>query len=176
MKRLPALLLAALLLCLPACTGCGYHALGQANRLPPDMHVLAVPVFVNQTQTYALEQVLTRSVVREFVSRTNYRVVVKSDNSADATLHGTILTAQSAPLTYDPQSGRISSAEVTVTMKVTLVDRSGRILFENPNYSFRQQYQVSQEVSSFFKEETPALLRMSQDFARTLVSDVLEGF
>jgi outer membrane lipopolysaccharide assembly protein LptE/RlpB len=174
--RPPAWWLVALLLCLPAFTGCGYHTLGQANRLPPDMQVLAVPVFVNQTQSYALEQVLTRSVVREFVSRTRYRVVVKSDNSADATLKGTILTAQSAPLTYDPQSGRISSAEVTVTMKVTLVDRSGRVLFENPNYSFRQQYQVSQEVSSFFKEETPALLRMSQDFARTLVGDVLEGF
>ena len=176
MKRLSALALAVLLLCMPAFTGCGYHVLGQANRLPPDMHVLAVPVFVNQTQTYALEQVLTRSVVREFVNRTRYRVVVKSDNSADATLKGTILTAQSAPLTYDPKSGRISSAEVTVTMKVTLVDHSGRILFENPNYSFRQQYQVSQEVSSFFKEETPALLRMSQDFARTLVGDILEGF
>lgn len=176
MKQLPAFSLAALLLCLPALTGCGYHTLGQANRMPPDTHVLAVPVFVNQTQTYALEQILTRNVVREFVSRTKYRVVVKADESADATLKGTILTAQSAPLTYDPQSGRISSAEVTVTMKVTLVDRSGRVLFENPNYSFRQQYQVSQEVGSFFKEETPALLRMSQDFARTLVSDVLEGF
>jgi hypothetical protein len=61
-------------------------------------------------------------------------------------------------------------------MKVSLVDRSGRVLFENPNYSFRQQYQVSREVTSFFEEGTPALLRLSHDFARTLVSDILEGF
>jgi outer membrane lipopolysaccharide assembly protein LptE/RlpB len=166
-----AFLLAAL-----ALTGCGYHTVGQANRMPPNMHVLAVPVFANQTQTYALEQLLTRQVVREFVSRTNYRVVVKQDDAADATLKATILTAQSSPLTYDPQSGRISSSQVTVTMKVTLSDRSGRVLFENPNYTFRQQYQISQQVDSFFKEETPALMRMAQDFARTLVSDVLEGF
>lgn len=165
------LLLLAMLL-----AGCGYHTAGHANRMPPDMHVLAVPVFTNQTQTYALEQLLTRQVVREFVNRTKYRVVVKQDPAADATLNGIIVSAQSQPLTYDPQSGRISSSEVTVTMKVTLTDRSGRVLFENPNYVFRQQYQISQQVNSFFKEETPALTRMSQDFARTLVSDVLEGF
>jgi hypothetical protein len=61
-------------------------------------------------------------------------------------------------------------------MKVTLADRSGRVLFENPNYSFREQYQVSREVTSFFQEETPALQRLSRDFARTLVSDILEAF
>lgn len=144
--------------------------------MPRTVHVLAVPMFTNQTQTYRLEQILTRDVVREFIARTHYRVVNKTGDSADATLTGTVLSAQSAPLTYDAQSGRISSAEVTVTMKVSLVDRSGRVLFENPNYSFRQQYQVSREVTSFFEEETPALMRMSRDFARTLVSDVLEGF
>jgi len=86
------------------------------------------------------------------------------------------LFRQAAPLTYDAQTGRVSSAVVTVAMKVTLTDRSGKVLFENLNYSFRQQYQVSREVTSFFEEETPALQRMSQDFARTLVSDVLEAF
>ena len=49
-------------------------------------------------------------------------------------------------------------------------------LFENQNYTFRQEYQVSREVNTFFEEETPALQRMSQDFARTLVSDMLEAF
>jgi hypothetical protein len=87
-----------------------------------------------------------------------------------------VLSAQANPLTYDAQHGRISSAMVVVTMKVSLVDRSGHVLFENQNYSFRQQYQVSREVTSFFEEGTPALQRLSQDFARTLVSDMLEGF
>jgi hypothetical protein len=31
-------------------------------------------------------------------------------------------------------------------------------------------------VTSFFQEETPALQRLSRDFARTLVSDILEAF
>lgn len=156
-------------------SGCGYHVAGRSTRLPQSVHVLAVPVFVNQTQTYRIEQILTHDVVREFIGRTRYRVVSTATDS-DATLKGTVLSAQASPLTYDAQSGRISSAVVTVTMKVTLTDKSGRVLFENPNYSFREQYQVSREVTSFFEEETPALQRMSQDFARTLVSDILEAF
>ena len=161
---------------LPALTGCGYPVAGRSSRLPADVHVLAVPMFVNQTQAYRMEQVLTHDVVREFIDRTHYRVVTDKGDGADAVLKGIVLLAQTAPLTYDAQSGRISSAVVSVTMKITLLDRNGHVLFENPNYVFRQQYQVSREVTSFFEESTPALQRMSQDFARTLVTDILEAF
>ncbi len=159
-----------------ALAGCGYHTAGHATRLPASMRSIAVPVFVNQTQTYRIEQVLTRDVVRELLGRTHYQVTDDSGQSSDAVLKGTVIAARAAPLTYDAQTGRISSAVVTVSMKVSLADHSGHIFFENPNYTFRQQYQVSREVTSFFEEETPALQRMSQDFARTLVSDILEAF
>jgi outer membrane lipopolysaccharide assembly protein LptE/RlpB len=156
--------------------GCGYHTAGHVTRLPASVRTIAVPIFINQTQTYHIEQVLTRDVVREFLSRSKYRISNDSGDSADAVLKGTVISAQSSPLTYDAQTGRISSAIVTVAMKVSLIDHNGHVLFENQNYTFRQQYQVSPEVQSFFEEETPALQRMSQDFARTLVSDILEAF
>jgi outer membrane lipopolysaccharide assembly protein LptE/RlpB len=168
--------LTAALLLLMTLAGCGYHVAGKSARLPNDVHVLAVPMFVNQTQSYRVEQILTRDVVREFIDRTHYRVVTDKGGAADATLKGTVISAYTAPLTYDAQSGRVSSAVVSVTMKVSLLDRNGRVLFENPNYVFRQQYQVSREVTSFFEEQTPALQRMSQDFAHTLVTDILEAF
>jgi outer membrane lipopolysaccharide assembly protein LptE/RlpB len=133
-------------------------------------------MFVNQTQAYRVEQILTHDVIREFIDRTHYRVVADKGEGADAVLKGIVVSAHTAPLTYDAQSGRISSAVVSVTMKVTLLDGNGRVLFENPNFVFRQQYQVSRETTSFFEESTPALQRMSQDFAHTLVTDILEAF
>jgi outer membrane lipopolysaccharide assembly protein LptE/RlpB len=157
-------------------SGCGYHTAGHATRLPASVRTIAVPAFVNLTQTYRIGQLLTRDVVREFIGRTKYHVLNQTGDSADATLKCIVSSAQASPLTYDAQTGRVSSAVVTVAMKVTLTDRSGHVLFENLNYSFRQQYQVSREVTSFFEEETPALQRMSQDFARTLVSDILEAY
>jgi len=63
-----------------------------------------------------------------------------------------------------------------VSMKVSLTDRQGKVLYQNPSYLFREQYEVSQDLASFFEEDTPAFRRLSQDFARTLVSNILEGF
>ena len=157
-------------------SGCGYHTAGHSARLPATLKSLSVPVFQNQTQTYRVEQILTRDVVRELVDRTRFHITSDSGDDADAVLQGVVLSATAAPLTYDAQSGRISSAVVTLTLKVTLTGRGGKVLFQNPNYTFREQYQVSREVTSFFEEETPALQRMSHEFARTLVSDVLEAF
>jgi outer membrane lipopolysaccharide assembly protein LptE/RlpB len=156
--------------------GCGYKTAGHTSKLPSSLHVIAIPSFINQTQTYKIETTLTNAVVREFNTRTNYKVVSETSDSADATLRGTVVSVQLAPVTYDSQSGQASTALVTVNMKVTLTARDGRVLFENPNYIFREQYQVSNQVSSFFEEENPALDRLSRDFARTLVSNVLEGF
>ena len=156
-------------------TGCGYHTAGRANLLPPDLRVLAVPAFVNQTQTYKIEQTLTAAVVQEFTTRTNYRII-SDPHSADAILRGTVTAAATTPLTYDSTTGRASTVLVIVSMSVMLTDGKGRLLYQNPAYVFREQYQVSQELSTFFDEGSPAFRRLSSEFARTLVSNVLEAF
>jgi outer membrane lipopolysaccharide assembly protein LptE/RlpB len=159
-----------------AMAGCGYHTAGHNLVLPENVRTLAIPAFVNQSQTYRIDQMLTGAVVREFTTRTHYQILHEANDSADATLRGTILTTSTSPLTYDSRTGRAESILVVVSMKVSLVDRQGKVLFQNSGYLFREQYQVSQELSSFFEEDSPALGRLSRDFARTLVSNVLEGF
>lgn len=172
--RFAAALLAAMA-CLTS-IGCGYHTAGHAAQLPTDVRTIAIPSFVNQTRTYAIEQVLTAAVVREMTSRTHYHVLNQDSSDADAILHGTVLSTAASPLTYDSQTGRASSVLVTVSMSVNLTDKHGKVLYENPSYVFRQQYQVSRALTSFFEEDTPAVQRLSQEFARTLVSNILEGF
>ena len=159
-----------------ATLGCGYHTLGHATPLPEKVGTIAIPGFVNQTQTYHIEQTLTAAVVREFTTRTHYHIVSDTRGDPDATLRGTVLSTYTAPLTYDSRTGRVASVLVTVHMKVALTDRQGKVLFENPSYLFREQYEASRELTSFFEEDSPALGRLSRDFARTLVSNVLEGF
>jgi hypothetical protein len=62
-------------------------------------------------------------------------------------------------------------------MKVRLEDRaSGNVLYRNDNFVFREPYEISTDVKSFFEEESPALDRLSTDFAQRLVSDILEQF
>jgi len=165
--------LAALLVC---SVSCGYHTAGHTVQLPENVKTIAVPAFKNETATYRIEQMLTASVVREFTTRTHYRILRDAGDEADATLRGTVLSTAASPLAYDTATGRAASVLVVVSMRVTLSDRTGKVLYQNPAYLFREQYEVSQDLKSFFEEDTPATRRLSEDFARTLVSNILEGF
>jgi hypothetical protein len=65
---------------------------------------------------------------------------------------------------------------ITVKATVKLVDRDGKVLYQNPSYLFRQQYETTQDLASFIQEDNPALQRLARDFARAVVSDILESF
>jgi outer membrane lipopolysaccharide assembly protein LptE/RlpB len=158
-------------------SACGYHTANhQQTRLPAGIDTIAVPIFENKTQSYRVEQVLTQAVVREFLSRSPYKIVTHDDGTSDAVLHATVAGTALYPLTYDSQTGRASSSIVQINVAVKLVDRHGKTLFENSNYLFRGQYQVSRDVSTFFDESPLAVDRISRDFARTFVAEIMEGF
>jgi outer membrane lipopolysaccharide assembly protein LptE/RlpB len=166
----------AWLVLLLAASGCGYHTAGHAVQLPENVKTIAIPAFVNTTTNYRIEQMLTSSVVREFTTRTHYHILNSTSDAADATLRGSVISTSASPLTYNSTTGQAASVLVVVSMKVSLTDRQGKILYQNPSYLFREQYEVSQDLTSFFEENSPAFRRLSEDFARTLVSNILEGF
>ncbi len=171
MKRVALLLAFCVVL-----ASCGYHTAGHTVTVPDSVRTIAVPAFVNQTQTFKIEQLLTSAVVRELVTRTHYKVINQMSDDADAVLHGTVLSTYTTPLTYDSQTGRAASVLVVISMKVSLVDKQGKVLYQNPSYLFREQYEVSRDLNSFFEEDSPAFQRLSRDFAQTLVSNILEEF
>lgn len=154
-------------------TGCGYHTLGAATHLPPDVRTLAVPQFATKTEAYHTETLMTEAVIREFAARTGLHVTPSGDSGA--VLHGTILQQTVTPLTYNTTTQQSSSFLITVVVSVTLTGQDGRVLYENKNYVFRQQYQSTTDLSSFIDESPAAEERLSRDFARALVADVLEG-
>src|SRR5450755_846216 len=156
-------------------TGCGYHTAGKVE-LPQNIQTIAIPGFVSRSQTFRIEQLLTDAVVREFNARTQYKVVHDLHSDADAVLKATILSSSATPLAYDSQTGRAASALITVSIQVTLTDRKGKVLFENPSYLFHDQYELSRDLPSFFQEDSPAVDRLSRDFARTLVANILEAY
>ena len=156
-------------------TGCGYHTVGAATHLPPDAHTLAVPVFATHTEAYHTEVALTDAVIREFATRSRMRVSPGEGVRPDVTLHGTILNEVVAPQTYNTSTQQSSSFLITLVISVTLTDRDGKVLYQNKNYVFRGQYQSTTDLPTFLDESPAAVERISRDFARSLVADVLEG-
>lgn len=169
-------LIASAVLCLLSLSGCGYHTLGAATHLSPEIQTLAVPVFATRTEASGTEEALTEAVIREFAARTRFRVTPTSGDDADAVLHGTILKQTTAPLTYNSATQQSSSFIITIVASVTLTAHDGRILYQNKNYVFREQYQSTTNLPTFIQEDPAAIQRLSREFARQLVADVLEGF
>jgi outer membrane lipopolysaccharide assembly protein LptE/RlpB len=159
-------------------TGCGYHAVGSASHLPPAVRTLAVPAFKTNVQAFHTEFAFTQATIRELNTRTRYQIVTADNkvDDADAVLRGTILSESSAPLTYDSSSGQTSSYLITITARVLLTAHDGRVLYRNDALTFREQYQSTQDVTSFIQEDGPAVQRIARDFASTLVADILESF
>ncbi len=155
---------------------CGYRVAGTASRLPPDVKVIAIPAFVNRTPKFKIEQRMTRAVMREFIARTSFQVT-PNPTGADAELKGTVNSIESGVLTFDPNTGRATTFQIQVNSSVELIDlHTKKVLFSNPHYIFREQYQVSQSTTALFQEDVPAMNRLSNDFAHTLVTDILENF
>jgi outer membrane lipopolysaccharide assembly protein LptE/RlpB len=160
-----------------ALNGCGYHSVNSAAHLPKTVHTLAVPTFANHTQSFHTEVSFTNAVIREFTSRTPYKVLATDKPDAgDALFEGSITSFQVIPLTYNIQTGQSSSYLITVGASVKVLDRDNRVLYENKTYTFRQQYQTTQDLVSFIQEDPAAVQRLSRDFAQALVSDILESF
>jgi hypothetical protein len=172
MRRFLFALPAATLLAL---TSCGYHTLGAATHLPAGVQTLAVPVFATHTEAYHTETALTEAVVREFAARTKLRVTPSSSSDADATLQGTILKQTVMPLTYNTATEQSSSFLITVVVSVTLTGRDGQVLYENKNYTYREQFQSTSNLPTYLDESPAAEQRLARNFARALVADVLEG-
>jgi outer membrane lipopolysaccharide assembly protein LptE/RlpB len=176
---LALILLAAIIL-----SGCGYHVAGRTDALPKTVHVIAVPAIENKTSSYRIEQRLTAATIHEILVHTNYKAVSMPE-SGDAVLRGKVLTLEAAPLLFvstpatatTPATTRATTMLVTMKCDVTLTESATqKVLYHSDNFVFRNEYEISSDVKSFFEEQDPALDRMAQDFAKRLVAAVTENF
>src|SRR5947209_4226484 len=130
--------------------GCGYHVAGRSDGLPKSIHVIAVPALENKTTSYRIEQRLTAATVHEFLARTSYRVISDPANG-DAILRGKVLSLEAVPLLFDTATGRATTMLVSVKCEVTFEEReTGKVLYHTDNFLFRNQYEISTDVKSFF--------------------------
>ena len=160
--------------------GCGYALAGRGSFLPDYIRTIGVPTFANRTTVFNLETNLTQKVRAEFIGRGKYRILPESTD-ADALLVGDVLSATLTPVGFAANQ-LVSRYALTVTAHIELRDlRENKTLWESSSLIFRQEYEPktggpTQDVSAFFGQDVNALERMNTDFARTIVSSILEAF
>jgi hypothetical protein len=162
--------------------GCGYSLAGRGSFLPEYIQSIGVPLFVNNTTVFDVEQALTQRVRQEFIGRGKYRVVPDA-TGVDAVLIGTINAITVAPTAFNDQQQATRYA-FTVVMKFEFRDlRENKVLWENPSLVFRDEYDlpvgsVSGQIdpNAFFGQESNAIERLANNFAKSVVSSILEAF
>jgi hypothetical protein len=179
MKRttlhLRAIVLTTLLVAVSGFTEC-YKPVGRGTALPKHIKTLAIPPFQNPSLRFKVEQRFTSALVDETIRRVRGINVVTSAEGADAVVNGSIRNFLLRPLVLD-DSGRARILEVTVIVALTIRDQTkNKVLFDNQNFVYRGEYEVSGDAQSFFSEEGPAAERLARDFAKSVVSTVLQGF
>jgi len=164
-------------LCLAIATGCGYHLVGTSSFLPPELDVLWVAQFENMTDRADVDQRVTEAVVQELVRRGRFELV-EDREAAELRLRGTIQSVRVGPVTFDDH-GRATEYQMTLTAEVKLFDVTGEkpvVLWQDRAFSRRTSYAVDATAIDYFDRQTEALEEVSRDFARGLISTMLEGF
>jgi hypothetical protein len=168
-----ALLLVVLLL--GSTVACGYRLAGQSSILPAGIKTIGIPIFINRTKKPELEQRITEHIIDEFVTRGRVRIV-PDENGAEAILYGTIFTYTTVPVLINEQ-GRATRYEIMITARVVLnMVTTDEILWATDHFLFKQQYEVPDIAAIYSDREIVAIDEVSTDFARSVVSSILEGF
>lgn len=155
--------------------GCGYTLVGRGAFLPDYIHVVAIPNFINNTPRFELETRITAAVTREFVSRGNYRIVGQQQG-ADAVLVGEIQSYDVRPIGVD-RAENADTWQVTVRARVTFTDLvANKVLFSNSSFLYQTEFDYPATSLGTVDIEVNSIDRISQDFARAVVSAILEGF
>jgi hypothetical protein len=161
-------------------TGCGYSLAGRGTFLPDYIKIVGVPTFTNRTAVFNLETTLTQKVRAEFIGRGKYQILPQA-TGVDALLTGEVTAVSIVPSSFAANQ-LASRYALTMTARIELRDmRENKVLWENPGVSFRQEYEATSgrnavDAAAFFQQDTNALDRMASEFARTIVSAILEAF
>lgn len=161
-------------------SGCGYSLAGRGTFLPPYIKRIGVPMFVNNSSVFDVERRVTQRVQTEFIGRGKYTIVPDS-TGVDALLSGEISSITLTPAAFNTQQQATRYA-LTLTARVEFKDlTTNKVLWQNPSMQYREEFDVSStnnslDPTAFFGQDVNALDRMANEFARALVSAILEAF
>jgi outer membrane lipopolysaccharide assembly protein LptE/RlpB len=155
--------------------GCGYALVGRASNLPADIKKVYLKPMENHTARQQVDQILTTAIANELVKRHRFQLT-SAREGADAELSGSVAGFGATPVTFD-QGGRATSYEIALTASIAFRRiPDNKMIWQNKNYTYREQYAVDPSAATYFDRENEAILLVAKNFSQTMVSDLLEGF
>jgi len=152
-------------ICLFLLAACGYRMVGKETHTPPGLNSVAVPTFKNRTFEPGIEVPFTQAFLNEFIL--DRRVNVVNRAQADSLLEGVITDFKIYSVSYD-RSGYALEYQTNVTLDLTLKDRTGKVLWEEKNFSETQWYRASSNILTNEANKAAAIQRIGRLVAERL--------
>jgi hypothetical protein len=172
--------LVALAVAIVAHSGCGYSLAGRGSFLPAYIKRIGIPLFTNATTVFDLDRRVTDKVRSEFIGRGKW-TIVPDQTGVDGLLIGTITGVTLTPVAFNNQQQATRYA-LAMTGSVEFKDlQANKVLWTNPGMAYREEFDVpasanTLDTQTYFGQDANALDRLSNEFARALVSAILEAF
>ena len=171
--------IALLLLALLVHSGCGYSLAGRGSFLPAYIKRIGVPMFVNNTAVFDLDRQVTERVRSEFIGRGKYAIVADA-TGVDGLLTGVISSVSLSPVAFN-QAQQATRYALVLSASVEFKDmHTNKVIWTNPSMQYREEFALNPtsavDTNTFLGQDINARERMANEFARALVSAILEAF
>lgn len=178
-RRHAALAVAASVALSVLSSGCGYSLAGRGSFLPAYIKTIGLPLFTNNTPLFDIERRLTDKVRSELIGRGRFSVT-PDRTGVDALLTGEVLAINSAPVAFNQQQ-QATRLAITLVAKIEFRDlKTNKVVWSNAAWQFSEQYDVtstaSADANAFLGGNINAQERLATEFARSVVSAILEAF
>lgn len=171
-KTMKRLLILPLLL-LPIIFSCAH--LKEKPVIPEHIKSIVVPIFVNKSTMFGLEEEVTNQIVNEFIL--DGRLLITSKREANSELKGEIISYHKEPLSYNEQ-GYCMEYKIWIQARLKFVDLSNQKVFWEDEKKGAAYYVpeniATQGLSTETEEE--ALDRAILDLAKNVLSRTIEGW
>ena len=169
----------ALLLAIALQSSCGYTLAGRGSFLPAYIKVIGIPLFVNNSSVFDLDRLVTERVRGEFIGRGKYTIRPEA-TGVDGLLTGTITGVYLTPVSFN-STQQATRYALIMSASVEFKDlQANKVLWANPSMQYREEFALNPtnalDTTTFLGQNQNAEQRMADEFARALVSAILEAF
>ena len=169
----------ALVVAVLAHSGCGYSLAGRGSFLPAYIKRIGVPQFTNNSAVFQLDRQVTERVRSEFIGRGKW-TIVPDTTGVDGLVTGVISSVSLTPVAFN-NAQQATRYALVLSASVEFKDmRTNTVLWSNPAMQYREEFALNPtsalDISTFLGQDINARERMANEFARALVSSILEAF
>lgn len=163
--------LAAAVLLLVTLTGCGLYSFS-GSSLPPHIKTIAVPIFDNESQEFAVANEATEGVTQRFLQDNRLKVV--GEGRADCVLEGTIRSYENKVYNYSADQ---QPEDYIVVIRFAAVLRDAvknRELWKDEAISVSAVYSVASSAPGALADEPAARAKAIRDLAEDILARTME--